>query len=150
MHDLAYLIGQESLALDQLINTLNEELGALKAGMADALPEIVEKKNKILEGLARLDRKRGELLVTARCSADRAGLKKWAKDNERKPIVDDFLAKADEARELNRLSGQLISLRLQHTQSALETLVPNRSAQGLYGRSGKTSFSTGYRLIDSA
>lgn len=150
MHDLAYLIGQESLALDQLISALIEEQDALKNGIADALPAIVEKKNKVLEGLARLDRKRGELLTTARCSADRDGLKKWAEGSGRQDIVRDFLAKADEARELNRLNGQLIALRLQHTHSALDALVPTRSTQGLYGRSGKTSFSTGYRLIDSA
>lgn len=150
MNDIAYLLGQESSALESLIAALQEEQGLLKAGLADALAPVVERKNRHLESLARLGRRRNELLTAAGLAADRAGVADWAAKTGRKDLADGFLALADEARELNRLNGQLIALRLQHTQAALETLAPPRPGQGLYGRSGKTSFATGYRLIDSA
>jgi flagella synthesis protein FlgN len=149
MDEIAYLIGQESTALEALIAALEEEQGILKAGTADHLAATVERKNRQIETLARLGRRRNELLRARGLKPDREGLSAWSASGQ-DALVAAFLALADEARELNRLNGQLIALRLQNTQSALEALAPGRTGPGLYGPTGKTSFSTGYRLIDSA
>lgn len=150
MNDIAYLLGQESVSLEQLIAALKDEQSALKSGMADALAPIIDRKNRLLEALVRTGRRRNELLKQAGFAADREGISAWGSASTQQPLALGFLTLANEARELNRLNGQLIALRLQATQAALETLTPNRPGQGLYGPSGITSFSTGYRLIDSA
>lgn len=150
MDDIAYLAGQESAALETLIAALQDEQGILKAGAADHLPAVIERKNRQFETLARLGRRRNELLAARRFPADRDGLLAWSKTNGQIDLVTAFLALADEAKELNRLNGQLIALRLRHTQTTLETLAPGRTGPGLYGPTGKTSLSTGYRLIDAA
>lgn len=150
MHDLAYLIGQESAALEQLIAALQDEQAVLKEGRADELAAVVERKNRQLEALSRLGRRRNELLAAAGHAPDRAGVAAWGQATGQSGLATGFLALADEARELNRLNGQLIALRLQTTQAALTALAPGQASLGLYGPSGKTSFSTGYRLIDSA
>lgn len=150
MDEIAYLIGQESSALEALILALEEEQGILKAGTADNLGAAVERKNRQIESLARLGLRRNELLRARGLKPDREGLAAWGAATGHDGLLTAFLATADEARELNRLNGQLIALRLQNTQSALEALAPGRTGAGLYGPTGKTSFSTGYRLIDSA
>lgn len=150
MNDIAYLIGQESAALENLIAALRAEQDLLKAGLADDLAPVVERKNRQLEALVRFSRRRNELLAARGHQPDRDGITAWGASAGQAELTAAFLALADEARELNRLNGQLIALRLQATQAALSALAPGKAAQSLYGPSGKTSFSTGYRLIDSA
>lgn len=150
MDALAYVIGQEEAELKLLVTTLNEEQVALKTGNTDPLEKITPTKNRHLESLARLGQQRNQLLRSGRFAEDREGLSGWAKANGKEALVDNFLALADEARELNRLNGQLIALRLNSTQSALAALTPHRASEhGLYGPKGQTKFSTGYRLIDT-
>jgi flagella synthesis protein FlgN len=150
MDDIAYLVGQESSALDELISALREEQAILKSGRADDLAAVIDRKNRQLETLARHGRRRNELLASRGLKPDRDGIAAWSRSSGQEDLGAAFLALADEARELNHLNGQLIAMRLQATQSALSTLAPDRSGQGLYGPSGKTSFASGYRLIDSA
>lgn len=150
MDDLAYLIGQESAALEALIGALLEEQDLLKRRQADDLAPVVERKNRQFEALARFDRRRNELLAARGLPADRDGIVRWADAQQQGELARGFLARVDEARELNRLNGQLIAINLQAAQAALAALAPGKTGHGLYGPSGKTSFSTGYRLIDSA
>lgn len=150
MDPLAYVVGQEEAELKALVAALGEEQDALKAGNTDLLEGIIATKNRQLETLARLGHKRNQLLKAARLPADRAGLTQWAAQSGQQALVASLLAEADEAKELNRLNGQLIALRLTSTQAALAALNPQRAAgQGLYGPKGHTKFTTGYRLIDT-
>lgn len=150
MDPLAYVIGQEEAELKLLVAALGEEQDALKVGNTDLLEGLVAAKNRHLEALGRLGQKRNQLLKAARLPADREGLAQWANQSGQQALVQGLLAQADEAKELNRLNGQLIALRLNSTQAALAALNPQRAAgQGLYGPKGQTKFTTGYRLIDT-
>lgn len=150
MDPLAFVIGQEEASLKTFVSTLLEEQNVLKSGNTDALEDIVKKKNQLLETLGRLGHQRNQLLGKARLAEDREGLTQWASHAGQSALVEMFLKLADEARELNRLNGQLISMRLNSTQAALAALTPHRApSQGLYGPKGQTRFSTGYRLIDT-
>jgi len=150
MDQLAYVVGQEEVALKQFAKTLNDEQVALKSGNADAIEGLIEVKNRQIESLGRLAQQRNQLLRAAGFALDRDGLISWGKKSAQAGLIDAFLALADEARELNRVNGQLIAMRLNSTQAALAALTPHRApSQGLYGPKGQTSFSTGYRLIDT-
>ena len=150
MDQLAYVIGQEDATLRLFIAALEEEQGALKVGNTEALEKIVETKNRHIEALARLGHQRNHFLKSGRFNEDRDGLQQWAKSSGQTELIANFLHLADEAKELNRLNGQLIAMWMNSTQSALAALTPHRApGQGLYGPKGQTKFSTGYRLIDT-
>lgn len=150
MDSLAYVIGQEEAELKLLVKALGDEQDALKVGNTEGLEGLIAAKNRHLESLSRLGHQRNQLLKAARLPEDRAGLAQWAANSGQEALVKAFLALADEAKELNRLNGQLISIRLNSTQSALAALTPHRAAEhGLYGPKGQTKYSTGYRLIDT-
>lgn len=150
MDPLAYVIGQEEAELKLLVAALGEEQELLKVGNTDPLAAVIAVKNRHLEALARLGHQRNQLFKSAKLPADREGLTQWARISGQDALVKGFLELADEAKELNRLNGQLISIRLNNTQSALAALTPDRAAEhGLYGPKGQTRFSTGYRLIDT-
>jgi flagellar biosynthesis protein FlgN len=150
MDQLAYVVGQEEVVLKQFINALTDEQNALKSGNADALDGIVDTKNRQIESLGRLAQQRNQLLRKAGFAIDRDGLRAWGQNTAQTGLIDVFLQTADEARELNRVNGQLIAMRLNSTQAALAALTPHRApSQGLYGPKGQTSFTTGYRLIDT-
>lgn len=150
MDQLAYVIGQEDAALRLFIAALEEEQAALKSGNTEALVQIVDHKNRQIDVLARCGHQRNQLLRAARLADDREGLKQWAEASGQQALIAGFLQLADQAKELNRLNGQLIAMRLNSTQAALAALTPHRApGQGLYGPKGQTKFSTGYRLIDT-
>lgn len=150
MDALAFVIGQEEAELKLFIGALQDEQDALKTGNTDRLEKVVELKNRHIESLARLGHQRNQLLKSQRLADDREGLNLWAKTSGQGALVEGFLRFVDEARELNRLNGQLIAMRMTNTQSALAALTPHRMAgQGLYGPKGLTKYSSGYRLIDT-
>lgn len=150
MDPLAYVIGQEEAELKLLVAALGEEQNLLKVGDTDQLSAVIAVKNRHLEALARLGHQRNQLFKSAKLPADREGLAQWAKIFGQDALAKGFLELVDEATELNRLNGQLISIRLNSTQSALAALNPDRAADhGLYGPKGQTRISTGYRLIDT-
>lgn len=150
MDRLALALGHEEAELKQLVAALEQEQDALKTGDTDRLEPIVAVKNRLLDTLGRLGRQRNQALAAGRWPEDRPGLIAWAKANGRETQLENFLQLVDRAKELNRVNGQLIALRLTHTQSALAALAPERApGQGLYGPKGQTRFTTGYRLIDT-
>lgn len=150
MDQLAYTVGQEEAALKLFVGALLEEQGALKVGDTDRLEKVVVVKNRQLEVLTRLGRQRNQLLKSIRLADDSEGLRAWAKASGQEALIDRLLILAEEAKELNRLNGKLITMRLNTTQTALAALAPHRAeGQGLYGPKGQTKFSTGYRLIDA-
>lgn len=150
MLDLPAVLRHETEALGLFIAALKGEQGALKAGDTDALPGFVEQKNRTIVLLNRLGQQRNAFLQAAGLGTDRSGLLAWGKtspDTER--LSEALLKAAEEAKEINRLNGLLISMRLRATQAALEALTPRAANHGLYSATGQTTIRTGYRLIDS-
>jgi flagellar biosynthesis protein FlgN len=151
MLDLPAVLRHEVDALRLFVAALKGEQDALKTGDTDALPGFVEQKNRTIVLLNRLGQQRNVFLRAAGLGSDRAGLLAWAKTSpDTQRLSEDLLKVAEEAKEINRLNGQLISMRLRATQAALEALTPKAANHGLYSASGQTTIrATGYRLIDS-
>ena len=151
MADLQSLLGEEAAAVAQFVDLLGAEQRALQDGDLEILPGLTEKKTALVAHLTRLGQSRNLHLQAARLPTDQAGLDAWvAGQPERRALVDQILALAAEARELNRLNGLLIANRLQQTQSALDILTRSQTGGGLYGPDGQTSNRSGYRFFDSA
>lgn len=143
----------EADTVSAFVFLLHEEQEALKTGDADALPAIVERKNKAAASLAAFAATRNAELARAGFSSDRKGMDDWLAQQPAGSGATEswqrLLTLAEEAKELNRLNGELIRLRMGHNTQLLETLLA-ANRQDLYGADGQASSSTTRRIIDSA
>lgn len=150
---LADMLKAEADAVSAFVFLLGEEQSALKQGDADALPAIIERKAAATATLGPLSASRNALLETLGLGHDRAGIEEWLVRHPQDITARNHWQRlqdlAAEARELNRLNGELIHLRMGHNAQMLEALrAANR--QDLYGADGQTTLGTPRRVIDSA
>ena len=153
MHSLADILAAEADAVSAFVFLLQQEQTALKSGDADALPAIVEKKAAAACQLAPISASRNEVLARSGLSGDRDGMAAWLEKHPQDAAArrhwEKLQALAAEARELNRVNGELIRLRMNHNAQMLEALLAS-NRQDLYGADGQTSASATRRIIDSA
>lgn len=154
MAALADLIAAEADVVSAFVLLLQEEQEILKSGSPDALPAIVERKAAATQKLGPLSSARNSALVRAGFATDRPGVEAWLQANPRDQATrkqwEKLQSLAAEAKELNRLNGELIHLRLQHNTQAVETLLAAANRQDLYGADGQAAQATTRRIIDSA
>lgn len=150
---LAAAIDAEVAAVRSFIGLLQLEQQALRDGETDVLPEIVERKTSAAATLTDCAARRNVLLSGAGFASDRPGIDAWlrahAEDSAVRTNWSLLLELASEARELNRLNGDLIRLRVQHNAQALEALLGASRPLQLYGPDGQTSTLGGGRLRDA-
>lgn len=146
-------IAAEVATLDEFIALLTLEQTALGNGNTDELPALAEQKSKFAVQLNDLATQRNRLLTAQGFAADRAGVEQWcarhAENNEPGQTWSRILSLASEARELNRLNGELIQMRMQYNTQALEALRGTRNSLQLYGPDGQSTAS-GHRRINDA
>lgn len=148
---LGALITEESEGVSAFVVLLGKEQKSLQDGDIDSLASHGEEKAGLLLRLAQIGEQRNQLLAALGWPADKAGLQAWAATSPAaSTVAERLLSQAAEAKELNRLNGQLIAMHLQRTQSALAILTRSQAGSGLYGPNGQTAAHTGYRFIDSA
>lgn len=155
MPSLADVLAAEAGAASAFVRLLETEQEALKAGNADALQAIIENKTSAAGELGALAAARNAILAAAGLPDDRAGTEAWlaanANDGSARAAWDKLLDLAAEARELNRLNGELIRLRMSHNAQMLQSLLAaNRQEFDLYGADGQASTTAARRIIDSA
>lgn len=151
--ELAAAIDAEAAAVRSFSGLLQLEQQALRDGETDALPEIVERKSSAAAALTACAAARNALLASRGFPGDRPGIDAWlrahADDGAVRSSWATLLALAAEARELNRLNGELIRLRVQHNAQALEALLGASRPLQLYGPDGQTATLGGGRLRDA-
>lgn len=154
MAALADIIAAEADVVSAFVLLLQEEQEILKTGEPDALPAVVERKMTTTQKLAPLSVSRNSELARTGFAADRAGIEAWLQanpgDQATRQQWDKLMSLAAEARELNRVNGELIRLRLQHNTQAVETLLAAANRQDLYGADGQAAQAATRRIIDSA
>lgn len=133
----------EAVAIQQFVSLLKLEQTSLSNGNIDNLPEFAEQKNKFSIHLNSLAEQRNTALTAQGFGADRAGIEAWCtkypeEQNTRK-AWQKILSLAAEARELNRLNGELIQMRLQYISKALEALQSGKKSLDLYGPDGQST-----------
>ena len=143
----------EAGAVEQFVELLKREQTALSAGNVDALPSFVEQKSALAGELAVFSSRRNATLVAQGFPADRAGVAAWCAKNPKRKNAAAVWAKililAGEARELIRLSGELITLRMQYNSNALDALRGASRSLDLYGPDGQTTAPGNRRIIDA-
>lgn len=154
MPALADLITAEAGMVSAFVLLLKEEQEILKAGSPDALPDVVERKSEIARKLAPLATARNAELARTGFAADRTGIDAWMakhpSDQGLRQQWERLQTLAAEAKELNRVNGELIRLRMQNNTQALEALLAAANRQDLYGADGQAAPAAPRRIIDSA
>lgn len=140
---LVRAISAEAVAVQQFVDLLKLEQISLSKGNTDDLPEFAEQKSKLAVHLNSLAAQRNTSLAAQGFAADRAGIEAWcAKFSNEQDTSNTWLtilALAAEARELNRLNGELIQMRMQYVTKALEALQSGNKSLDLYGPDGQST-----------
>ena len=144
----------EAQTVERFVDLLKLEQSALGRGDTDKLPGYAEQKLEFAAQLNELAAQRNAALATLGFSGDRAGADAWCARHPEEPAATRawtaVLALAGEARELNRLNGELIRLRMQYNAKALEALRGGASSLDLYGPDGQTTPPERRRINPSA
>jgi flagella synthesis protein FlgN len=154
MTALAGIIAAEADVVSAFVLLLKEEQEALKLGNAELLPEIVERKTATVGKLAPISTARNAALAASGLAADRAGIEAWLLQQPNDKAVRQHWGQlqllAAEAKELNRVNGELIRLRMHNNAEALEALLAKANRQDLYSADGQATSAAPRRIIDSA
>lgn len=143
----------EAKAVQQFIGLLQLEQTALSTGKTDELPALIEKKAGLAARLNALAAQRNQSLAEQGFAADLVGVESWCAKNPQEKNVPDawqqILSLASEARELNRLNGELIQMRMQYNAKALEALQGGKDSFDLYGPDGQSKSPSKRRISDA-
>lgn len=151
---LALAVDAEAKAVGDFIAVLKSEQERLGQGETESLAALAEKKSQIADELTALAKQRNELLAQEGLATDQAGVTEWLTRHPTDTALREkwlcVLDGAREARELNRLNGQIIQIHLQHTAEALEILLSAGRTLDLYGPDGQTASVANRRISESA
>ena len=143
----------EAEAVQQFAELLKLEQTSLSSGNTDELPAFAEHKVNLAFHMNTLSAQRNASLATQGFDADRAGVEAWcAKYPNEKDVATAWsriLSLAGEARELNRLNGELIQIRMQYNTKALEALQRGKNSLALYGPDGQSTTTGNTRINDA-
>lgn len=120
IHRLAILIGEERAGLQQFLALLQREEELLVAGQIDALTLLAEEKTSQYRALQRLSDDRTVMFTRAGARVTNENIR-LALGGLPEALAnwDKVIAMASEAKERNRVNGQLILERLQNNQQEI-------------------------------
>lgn len=150
---LLHTLEAEIVAVQRFVTLLELEQRSLGAGSTGDLPVYANEKAKLVADLNNLAAQRNAFLTAAGFGADLAGITSWlSKHPEEENAADAWskiLTLAAEARELNRLNGELIRTRMQYNALALEALQGSKNQLDLYGPDGQSKAARQRRINDA-
>ena len=146
-------ITAEAEAVQQFVDLLKLEQNTLSSGKTDDLPAFAEQKSKLAINLNSLATQRNTSLAAQGFGVDRTGVESWCAkypdEKAAKMAWTKILSLAFEARELNRLNGELIQMRMHYNAKALEALQGGRNSLDLYGPDGQSTTAGNRRINDA-
>ena len=154
MSAVARILDQEIELVSHFLLLLKQEQDALKTGDPAPLPEIAEKKSRLVDQLNNVENERNRSLGEPYYNQGRNGMAGWLAAN---PSAADcarrwekLIELARESRLMHQLNSRLLALHLNRTDEALAVLTRRHAENTLYGSNGQTSQFTGSRIVDSA
>jgi flagella synthesis protein FlgN len=154
MTDLLRTLTAEADAVLRFVDLLKQEQRILANGDVEALTPLIPQKNSLASELMTLAKQRNTSLTAEGFGPDRTGIDAWCNlhptKNKVSAVWSRILSLAGEARELNRVNGELIQIRMQHNTLALEALQGASRPLNLYGADGQTVGHSNRRINDAA
>jgi flagella synthesis protein FlgN len=153
MSALVQGIDAEAKAVARFVELLKEEQEILSGGAIGRLDGLVQSKNQVATELGLLAEQRNAFLTARGLAVDNKGVEAWLaahpSSKASRDIWSRILALAVQARDLNRMNGELIQVRMQHNAQALEILLGASRQQSLYGPDGQSAPQNTRRINDS-
>ena len=144
-------VSRERECIELFVSLLENEKALLSKGQIDGLDPIIREKEAIASRLETCAGQRNRYLVDHGLSPDRTGMATWLAAHPDQVQAEAAwartLALAAQAKNTNRLNGQLIQMHQQFTGQALDILTRRESPLSLYGPDGLTA-SPGDRQIN--
>ncbi len=148
---LARLIQEERTGLQGFIALLRREEALLIATQIDALASLAEEKTALYRTLQRLSDERVVMFARLGAAVNDANIRVVLADlPDAMGAWQEVVSLAAEARERNRVNGQLITERLQNNQQALSVLLAAAEHPQIYGPDGQSRPTSSGRLFGSA
>lgn len=147
------LLENEAVLVDRFIECLNQEQIVLKQDKVHDLQRITDQKNQLISQLTVLAENRNQILRQEGFPDTNEGLKAWLTLNaseKTRQVYERLKSHSTEAKRLNEVNTNMVSVRLQATQQALAILLPPEQSPSLYNPHGQSSLKVGFKLIDSA
>jgi flagella synthesis protein FlgN len=143
--DLLAAMAEERAAVHSFVDLLQQEQNLLTENSIDPLMMLAEQKSTRAAQLGELAELRHRLMLTFLPELTATAILDWFKVNSAEGLVlwQEISALADQARQLNRINGELIQMKLRHNQQLLAALSRAVNQANLYGPDGQTNFSTG-------
>ena len=148
---LARLIQEEHAGLQGFIGLLQREEALLIATQIDALATLAEEKTALYRALQRLSDERVVMFARLGAAVNDANIRVVLADlPDALATWESVVSLAAEAKERNRVNGQLITERLQNNQQALSVLLAAAEHPQIYGPDGQSRPTSSGRLFGSA
>lgn len=137
----------EIALLRDFVAILRLEQQALSDGDAEAIASATNAKSMLARQLGQLSTERNLALAREGYAADRAGIDALIAAHPEAaalvPLRERLIMVAAEADELNRANGEIIRLRMSHTQKAIGALLGSGGMASTYGRDGRSQLGGG-------
>ncbi|MDB5799280.1 MAG: flgN family protein [Rhodocyclales bacterium] len=145
---LISLLGAERDLVREFIAVLGEERETLSHTDMEPLFALSERKGQIVRQLDQLSTARIAVLAQAGLPHDRDGIQKLLGDAGA-PAWGEYLAAAEQARNINLENGRFITERLKNNHQALAVLMAHADQPTTYGRDGISRTRPGSRILGS-
>lgn len=147
---LARLIQDERAGMRAFLELLKREESLLIAGQIDALSAVAEEKTQQYRSLQRLSDERTMMFARVGAKVSNENIRiVLAQAPDSLAAWEEVVALAEEAKERNRVNGQLIVERLQNNQQALTTLLSAAEHPQIYGPDGQSRPTASSRHLGS-
>jgi len=147
---LAQLIQDELRGMRGFVALLEREEALLVHSQIDALAVLAEEKTALYRALQRLSDDRLAMFARVGAKVTNENIRIVLAGNpEALTAWSEVAALADQAKERNRVNGELITQRLQNNQQALTTLLAAAEHPQIYGPDGQSRPTGGSRHLGS-
>lgn len=141
---ISSLFNQDAKLLNELVSLLSTEQTSLIDMDIDVIEHLLDEKSELIKQITESSRNRHQALGKAGFDANENGMATWVRTNAEQKMEaawQAFQTQLEQAKELNRVNGQMINQHFQRNQQALNQLqgtAPNAGAS-VYGPNGQTS-----------
>jgi flagella synthesis protein FlgN len=143
--ELLAALTEERQAVRGFVALLQDEQALLTENSIEPLATLAESKSAHAFRLNTLAETRHRLLLGCIPQLTAAAIVDWLQKNspDGLRIWQEILTLSDQARQLNRINGELIQMKLRHNQQVLTALSRAVNQADLYGSDGQANFSVG-------
>lgn len=141
---ISTLFNQDAKLLNDLVVLLSQEQASLVDMDIDVVERVIDEKSVLIQKITEATKIRHQTLGKAGFDANENGMATWVRSIENKQIHSAwavFQEQLAQAKELNRVNGQMINQHFKRNQQALNTLQgkPLNAGAGIYGPNGQTT-----------